>query len=193
VATTLGSQRAGVLCLSLALWLAGGMVYVLIITLIFYRLTFFGVTPETLTAPYWINMGALAITVVVGTNLALRAPQWVVLASLLPFIKGFTLFFWAAGTWWIPLLILLGLWRHGRRRRGLAYDLQYWGIVFPLGMYTVCTYNLSKVLNLQFLANIPRVSVFVALVAWALLFAALVQVVGNDIRTRKVLPRSRRE
>lgn len=26
--------------------------------------------------------------------------------------KGFTFFFWAAGTWWIPLLIILGIWRH---------------------------------------------------------------------------------
>jgi tellurite resistance protein TehA-like permease len=129
-------------------------------------------------------MGALAITTVVGTELALRAPQWVVLASLLPFIKGFTLFFWAAGTWWIPLLIVLGIWRQSVGRQSLAYDLQYWGIIFPLGMYTVCTYNISKVLNLQFLENIPRVSVFVALGAWALLFGALVHVIANDLKTR---------
>jgi tellurite resistance protein TehA-like permease len=184
IATTLGEGRTGVLFLSLAFWLAGGMCYLLIITLIFYRLAFFGVTPETLTAPYWINMGALAITTLAGTTLALRAPQWAVLASLLPFIKGFTLFFWAAGTWWIPLLVLLGVWRHVSRGRLPEYDLQYWGIIFPLGMYTACTYNLAKVLNLEFLSHIPQVSVFVALVAWALLFGALLHNLWGDAARR---------
>lgn len=29
-----------------------------------------------------------------------------------PVYQGFTLFFWAAGTWWIPLLVLWGIWCH---------------------------------------------------------------------------------
>lgn len=192
VSTTLTNGRTGVLFFCLALWLAGGMIYSLLITLIFYRLAFFGVTPATLSAPYWINMGALAITTVVGTNLALRAPKnpllhspgWSVLVSMLPFIKGLTVLFWATGTWWIPLLILLGFWRHVARGTVPRYDLQYWGIVFPLGMYTVASYNLYKMLNLQFLSHIPQVSVFVALVAWALLFLAFLQVVGKDVTGR---------
>ena len=31
-------------------------------------------------------------------------------------VKGFSFVFWAFGTWWIPLLILLGVWRHVRRQ-----------------------------------------------------------------------------
>ena len=33
------------------------------------------------------------------------------LETLLPFLKGFTIFFWATGTWWIPMLLILVVWR----------------------------------------------------------------------------------
>jgi tellurite resistance protein TehA-like permease len=54
-------------------------------------------------------------------------------------VKGFTLFFWATATWWIPLLLLLEGWRHLWRHVPLRYETDDWGIVFPAGMYTVAT------------------------------------------------------
>jgi len=41
--------------------------------------------------------------------LIIAAPGWALLNEIVPFLKGFTLFFWAAGTWWIPLLIQQGM------------------------------------------------------------------------------------
>ena len=38
--------------------------------------------------------------------------SWEVLHDFQPFIGGFTLFFWATGTWRIPLLVIVGFWRH---------------------------------------------------------------------------------
>ena len=57
-------------------------------------------------------MGAVAITTLAGAKLILGAPEWSFLTEILPFLKGFTLFFWAWATWWIPLLFILGFWRH---------------------------------------------------------------------------------
>ena len=56
-------------------------------------------------------MGAVAITTLAGARLIIAAPTWSLLDEILPFLKGFTLFFWAAATWWIPLLFILGIWR----------------------------------------------------------------------------------
>ena len=169
----IGAYREPVLFLTLCMFLLGCMLYMLLITLIFYRFTFVNVTMALLTPPYWINMGAVAITTLAGARLIIAAPSWSLLVELLPFLKGFTLFFWAAGTWWIPLLLLLGFWRHVYNRFPLKYDPQYWGMVFPLGMYTVCTFQLSQAIDFPTLLIIPKVFIYLALIGWLAAFVGL--------------------
>lgn len=70
-------------------------------------------------------MGAVAITTLAGARLIPAAPESRLIGELSPFLKGFTLFFWAAGTWWIPLLLVLGFRRHLYKRFPLRYDPQY--------------------------------------------------------------------
>lgn len=166
------------------MFLLGCMLYLSIITLIFYRFTFLEISTAMLTPPYWINMGAVAITTLAGANLILNADRWSFLVEILPFLKGFTLFFWATGTWWIPLLFILGAWRHLVKRHPLTYDPQYWGMVFPLGMYTACTIRLSAALNLPFLMAIPRLFIYIAFVAWAAVFLGMVAHLAGIRHTR---------
>lgn len=168
------AYREPLLFFTLCMFLLGCMLYLPLITLIFYRFTFVNVTTATLTPPYWINMGAVAITTLAGARLILAAPGWNFLAEILPFLKGFTLFFWATGTGWIPLLFILGFWRHVYKRFSLRYDPQYWGMVFPLGMYTVCTFQLSKAINFAPLLLISKYFIYLALAAWLVTFVGLI-------------------
>jgi tellurite resistance protein TehA-like permease len=158
---------------ALSMWLWGGMLYIWIISLIFYRETFFVFAPGDLTPPYWINMGAMAISTLAGAGLVQNAPNAPFLAAMLPFIEGFTVLYWATGTWWIPMLVVLEVWQHVVRRFPLRYDPLYWGAVFPLGMYAVATKHLSEALALPFLGALAPVFFVVALTSWILVLIGL--------------------
>ncbi len=155
---------------ALSMWLWGGMLYIWMMSLIFYRYTFFTFSPADLSPPYWINMGAMAISTLAGSLLILNTPHAPFLNSMLPFIKGFTVFYWATGTWWIPMLAVLAIWRHGVRRFPFTYDPMYWGAVFPLGMYAASTLRMMQAMDLHFLGLLPHAAFVVGAAAWVLLF-----------------------
>ncbi len=170
----MGSLQDSFLFVALCFFLLGCMLYIVLISLIFYRLVYFRLTQEEFTPPYWIAMGGTAITTLAGASLIQAAGSSAFISHTLPFLEGFVLFFWVTGTWWIPLLVILGAWRHVIRRYPFQYTPKYWDIVFPLGMYSTCTVQLSQAASLPFLSGIARGMVYVALFAWMMVTAGLV-------------------
>jgi tellurite resistance protein TehA-like permease len=128
----------------------------------------------------------MAISALAGAELVNNAPGAPFLAPLLPFLKGFTVFYWATGTWWIPMLLMLSLWRYVIERFPLRYDQLVWGAVFPLGMYSVATRQMATALDLPFLSPLPWAAFVAALIAWTLAFAGLLwesrKIVGPGAR-----------
>lgn len=156
-----------VMFVALIAWLIGAMLYIWIISLIFYRSLFLLMTPAEYSSPYWINMGAAAISTLAGSLLVLNAEHSQLVADLVPFVKGFTLFFWATATAWIPQLVILGVWRYLIKRHPFTYSPMDWGMVFPLGMYTACTHMLAKAVGTPLLEIVPSIFIYIALIAWS--------------------------
>jgi tellurite resistance protein TehA-like permease len=179
VVSCFSGQERLVLFTTLAFWLVGGMLYIWVMGLIFYRYMFLELDPAELGPPYWVDMGAVAISTLAGDVLIGNLGKDPLLLELAPFVKGFTFMFWGVATWWIPILLLLGFWRHVISRFPLRYDPAYWAMVFPLGMYTVCTFKLAHSLELPGLLVIPKVFVGVAVIAWTATFFGLLHTLGK--------------
>ncbi|MEM0157066.1 MAG: tellurite resistance/C4-dicarboxylate transporter family protein [Thermoplasmataceae archaeon] len=163
--------------LSVVMYMIGWMTYILVMSLINYRLLFLKLDTDDIMGPYWINMGATAITTLAGSLILIygNIPAFSSTIGLFrPFITGATFLMWAYGSWWIPWLVIIGIWKYSVGGDKIAsYDPLFWGGVFPMGMYTVSTYMLVKATSLNELSFIPKYFLYVAIIAWIYEFLGL--------------------
>lgn len=168
-----------------ALWGVGIVFYGIFITLFSYRLFFLKVEPADVTPLFWVVMGAAAIATNAGSTLILTDPGMPFLLALRPFLDGTTLILWAWATWWIPLLIIFGVWKHVVRKVPIAYHAMFWSLVFPLGMYTLATYRLSLAADFPPLQWLPRGMLWIALAAWAVTMTGALAAFARILRGRE--------
>lgn len=157
---------------SLAFYLLGVMLYLLLSTLIFFRWVFQPMHPAEMGAPWWINMGAAAIATLAGAQLMALPGVSAVQAPLLGLVAPFTVLLWAASTFWIPLLVILFIWKE-MQRGPHGYQPGLWSAVFPLGMYVVATQSYAAVTGVRFLELMPQGMFWIALLVWALTFIGM--------------------
>src|SRR5574342_869361 len=131
------------------LWSVGVVLYLIVATLVLTGLLLLEVRPEDLTPPYWVTMGATAITVLASAQILAMAPAPAVIATR-AVVAGLGTVLWAFGTGLIPMLVAFGVWRHVLRRVRLGYVPALWSIVFPLGMYAEASMQLGRVATLPF-------------------------------------------
>jgi tellurite resistance protein TehA-like permease len=166
IAPQLGAAGPTVFVLIHMLWGVGLALYGIFVTLFASRIFFLDFEPEDITPLLWVVMGAAAISTNAGSTLILTDTGLEFLHSMRSFIDGVTLILWAWATWWIPLLILLGIWKHGVCRIPITYAPTLWSLVFPLGMYALATLRLSLAGDFPPLALLSRTMVWVALAVW---------------------------
>jgi tellurite resistance protein TehA-like permease len=157
----------------LAAFTLGLVLYIIVMTMVFLRWTFQPLEPTEADPPAWIAAGAVAITVLAGSTILAARTASPRIERLAPFIEGIVVMTWATATFWFPLMIAIGVWRHIVRRLPLRYHPSYWALVFPLGMYGAATYRMRANIGLEELAWLPKLTLAVALVAWMAAFVGL--------------------
>ncbi len=160
--------EADYLLLCTMLFYIGIFLYIPIITLIIYRFTFRSLNEKQLRPPYWINMGALAISTFAGCVIIEHAHHWPFLEEIIPFLTFLTEAIWSFCAWWIPLILTLGFWHHIIRKNPFIYEVGYWSMVFPIGMFSVATFKILPLLNVKIISTLSTLFFVLSCIAWVL-------------------------
>jgi tellurite resistance protein TehA-like permease len=165
LAGSVASVRVSMAVLAVALWGIGVLLYLMLAALVSLRLLDEPVSPHALSPNYWIYMGATAISAFAGARILALPASLPVMMATRQVVSGLSFLLWAFGTWWIPLLVAFGIWRHMVRREHVGYEPALWSMVFPLGMYAVASETYGAVTGLGFMVDIARVAVWVGVAA----------------------------
>lgn len=149
-------------------WSVGVLLYLVLITILMVRLFTAAIDAVQMSASYWISMGATAITTLAGGRILGLSHRLPLLLLMSPVVGGVSFMLWCFGTWWIPLLIVFGIWRHWLERHPVRYDREFWSIVFPLGMYATASAEFGGEANLGFMYQLGSWMFWPALLAWVL-------------------------
>ncbi|MGH3626563.1 MAG: tellurite resistance/C4-dicarboxylate transporter family protein [Sciscionella sp.] len=167
-----GAGRRAVALLAVSSWAIGGCLYVGVAILVTVRAMEYPLTPEDLNPPYWVSMGAVAITILAAARILAMADAPVVSATR-GLVAGVAVVLWAFASWLYPVLCAMGWWRHVRHAVPLSYDATVWSIVFPLGMYAVASRYLGAADQLPIVGTIGAIELWVSFAAWLVAAAAM--------------------
>jgi tellurite resistance protein TehA-like permease len=166
------AARSALALVAVVAWSVGVLLYGATAVFVALRLMLYRFGPDEFTPPYWVTMGALAITVLAGARIVDMAEAPMVAATG-HLIAGLSVVFWGIATWLIPPLLAAGLWRHVMHRLPLRYEPTLWSIIFPLGMYAVASLSIGATDTLPIVLWIGKVELWVAFAAWAATFVAM--------------------
>lgn len=163
--------------LAVCCWAIGLGIYVVMIITLHIRLIMLKPEPADFTTPYWISMGALAITILAGGKITMivEGPSVPMVNATHQVVSAGSALCWAVGTWLIPPILAVGYWRHFRHKIPLNYQPPLWSMVFPLGMYAVSSDVLGTALQLPIVKWVGYWELWIAFIVWIIVFVGLLK------------------
>lgn len=150
-------------------WSSGAVLYFVVAALVIVRLASQPTGPADMNQSYWVTMGAMAITVVGGSQIVSLAPDSSPMVTATQgLIAGVGVIMWCFATALIPVLLAVGYWRHVVHRIPLHYSAAQWSVVFPLGMYAVAGIQLGAADDLPLVGAVGSAWVWAGVLAWVL-------------------------
>jgi C4-dicarboxylate transporter/malic acid transport protein len=120
-----------------------------ILTIVLLRLIVHKLPHRELGVTSWLTLGPIgtgALGLLTLGDAAVKAFAGSALQPVAAIAQSFgvlgALMLWGAGLWWLACAVLF-MWRY--RREGLPFNLGWWGFTFPIGVYTLATFNLARV------------------------------------------------
>lgn len=166
------THAVAILLGSYVLWGVSVLPAFAILTILMLRLVLHKLPEKELTVSSWLALGPIGTAALALLVLGHQAPtlmaslglaqlgqlfqQAGILASLI--LLGF-------GLWWLGIAVLTTL-HHAKQ--DLPFNLGWWGLTFPLGVYTLATLTLAQQLNLAFLYAVGYAFATILMLLWSL-------------------------
>lgn len=147
------SAQLNVLFWAVVFWVLGLFVYLVMTTLVLWRVRHDASSPELVQPDVWILMGGIAIATLAGDHLH----RILIPGPIADGVRAVTIVTWIVATVWIPVLLVVVV----RRSVGLG-----WPAVFPLGMYSSATYAMAVETGWRWFVAVSLTFFGIALAAW---------------------------
>lgn len=153
-------------------WSMGIVLYLCTAVLVMMRLITLPVGPRDIGPPYWILMGLSALVVVAGTHIV-GMDSTPIVDDIRGLVSGLLVMFWGIAAWLLPVMVAVGIWRHGMCRVPLTSTPALWSIVFPLGMFAASSMSLGDTDRVPLTNWIGRELMWAAVAVWAVTYLAM--------------------
>jgi len=166
------THAVAILLGSYVLWGVSVLPAFAILTILMLRLDLHKLPEKELAVSSWLALGPIGTAALALLVLGHQAPtlmaslglaqlgqlfhQAGILASLI--LLGF-------GLWWLGIAVLTIL-HHAKQ--DLPFNLGWWGLTFPLGVYTLAILTLAQQLNLAFLYAVGYAFAVILMLLWSL-------------------------
>ena len=166
------THAVAILLGSYVLWGVSVLPAFAILTILMLRLVLHKLPEKELAVSSWLALGPIGTAALALLVLGHQAPtlmaslglaqlgqlfhQAGILASLI--LLGF-------GLWWLGIAVLTTL-HHAKQ--DLPFNLGWWGLTFPLGVYTLAILTLAQQLNLAFLYAVGYAFAAILMLLWSL-------------------------
>lgn len=169
------SEAFAVLILGYVLWAYSVPLALSVLVLLVLRLALHKLPEREMGASAWLALGPIGTGALGLLLLGRNAPPVFAAngladigdaASAIGVIGGLML--WGYGVWWLALAVIKTV---HYLRKGLPFNLGWWGFTFPLGVYTLATLALADATHLSFF-GVSGGALVVCLAAFWLLVAS---------------------
>ena len=165
-------QAVAILFASYMLWGMSVLPAFGILTILMLRLAVHQLPSKELAITSWLALGPIGTGALALLVLGAQAPHILQIFSL----ESLGLFFQHAGIvcsfillgfgiWWFAIAVLITL---SHAKRSLPFNLGWWGLTFPLGVFTLAILNLAQQMNTQFLQDVGLAFATILMMLWVM-------------------------
>ena len=166
------THAVAILLGSYVLWGVSVLPAFAILTILMLRLVLHKLPEKELAVSSWLALGPIGTAALALLVLGHQAPTLMAslgLAQLGQFFQQAgilaSLILLGFGLWWLGIAVLTTL-HHAKQ--DLPFNLGWWGLTFPLGVYTLAILTLTQQLNLAFLYAVGYAFAAILMLLWSL-------------------------